>query len=157
MKRVILLPLAVFLIVGFTPIAFSAEDEDHTKLLERERQKFDKEGDPVARVKIGIKISDLLLDDVAEALKEGNYDDMQRELTAYAETIQSAHDSLVGSGRDAAKKSGGFKELEIALRKHVRKFEDFARMLNIQGRLPLEKARDFAVGIREKLLKALFP
>jgi hypothetical protein len=157
MKRVVLLPLVVFLIVGSAPVIFGGEDEDHAKLLERERQKFQKEDDPVSRAKIGIRISDMLLDDIALSVKEGNFDEMEHQLTEYAETIQTAHDTLMGSGRDAARKSGGFKELEIALRKHVRKFEDFARLLNLQKRVPLEKARDFAAGIREKLLKALFP
>ena len=156
MKRVILVLLFVSLSVS-SGLALGREDEDRAKLLEHERQKFEKEGDPVSRTKIGIKISDILLDDVAESVREGKFDDMEHQLTAYAETIQAAHSTLVESGRNASKKSGGFKELEIALRKHVRKFEDFARLLNLQKRVPLEKARDFANGVREKLLKALFP
>jgi hypothetical protein len=156
MKRVILVPISVFLFAS-SGLALGREDEDRAKLLEHERQKFEKEGDPVSRAKIGIKISDILLDDVAESVREGKFDDMEQQLTAYAETIQAAHTTLVESGRNASQKSGGFKELEIALRKHVRKFEDFARLLNLQKRVPLEKARDFANGVREKLLKALFP
>jgi hypothetical protein len=30
-------------------------------------------------------------------------------------------------------------------------------MLNLQSRVPLEKTKDLAAGIRNKLLKALFP
>ena len=45
----------------------------------------------------------------------------------------------------------------MALRQHVRKFEDFARSLNLQRRVPVEQTKDLAVGIRDKLLKALFP
>ena len=78
-------------------------------------------------------------------------------LPQYAATIQYAHEALENSGRNAAKKSDGFRELEIALRKHVRKFEDFARALSLQRRVPLEKTKDLAKAIQEKLLKALFP
>jgi hypothetical protein len=138
-------------------VAFSITDDERAKQLERERQKFEKEDDPVSRAKIGIKISDLLLDDLAESVKEKKYEQMEEQLVVYTYTIQAAHETLVESGRNAAKKSGGFKELEIALRKHARKFEDFARVLNISRRVPLEKAKDFAIGVREKLLKALFP
>ena len=157
MKRVILVPLSVFLLVVSAGLAFAGEDEEREKTLEHERQKFEKEDDPVSRARIGIKISDILLDEVAESVRDGKFENMEQQLNAYAETIQAAHNSLVDSGRNASKKPGGFKELEIALRKHVRKFEDFARLLNLQKRVPLEKARDFAVSVREKLLKALFP
>jgi len=156
MKRAILVPLSVFLFAS-AGLAAGREEEDRAKLLEHERQKFAKEEDPVSRAKIGIRISDILLDEVAESVREGKIENMEQQLAAYADTIQAAHTTLMESGRNASKKPGGFKELEIALRKHVRKFEDFARLLNLQKRLPLEKARDFAVGVREKLLKALFP
>ena len=157
MKHAVIIPLVLFFIGASADVAFSLTDDDRAKQLERERQKFAKEDDPVSRAKIGIKISDLLLDDIAESVKGGKYDQMEQQLMVYTDTIQSAHETLLDSGRNAAKKSGGFKELEIALRKHARKFEDFARLLNITRRIPLEKAKDFAVGVREKLLKALFP
>ena len=157
MKHAVIFPLVLFFIGASADVAFSITDDDRAKQLERERQKFEREDDPVSRAKIGIKIGDLLLDDVAQSVKDGKFDQMEQQLTAYHDTIAAAHESLVDSGRNASKKSGGFKELEIALRKHARKFEDFARLLNIQRRIPLEKARDFANSVREKLLKALFP
>jgi hypothetical protein len=157
MKRVAILPLVVFLIGVCAAAASAAEDEGRAKQLERERQKFEREADPVDRAKIGIKISDILLEEVAESVKDGQFGEMEQKLTVYAETIQASHNGLIESGRNASKKPEGFKELEIALRKHVRKLEDFARVLNLQRRLPLEKARDLAGGIRDKLLKALFP
>ena len=82
---------------------------------------------------------------------------MEQQLTAYAATIESAHQALADSGRNAVNKPSGFRELEIALRKHVRKFEEFARVLNLQRRVPVEKTKNIASGIRDKLLKALFP
>jgi hypothetical protein len=156
MKHAVIFPLVLFFIGASADVALSLTD-DRAKQLERERQKFAREDDPVSRAKIGIKISDLLLDDVAQAVKAGNFEEMEQQLIVYTDTISAAHETLAESGRNAAKKSGGFKELEIALRKHARKFEDFARVLNIQRRLPLEKAKDFANTVREKLLKALFP
>jgi hypothetical protein len=155
MKHVVTLQVVLFLF-GVT-LALGATDQDRARLLEREREKFGKEHDPVTRTKIGIKISDILLEDVAESVKDGEYDVMEQQLTAYADTIETAHRSLIESGRNAAKKPSGFKELEIALRKHVRKLDDFGRVLNLQRRIALDKAKDLATGIRDKLLKALFP
>jgi hypothetical protein len=132
-------------------------NDDRAKELQKEREKLQRETDPVDRAKISIKISDLLLEDVADAVKAGNLSQMQEQLTAYTATIEGAHQTLVESGRNAQKKAGGFRELEIALRKQARKFDDYARMLTTDRREPIEAAKKLAIGIRDKLLKALFP
>jgi hypothetical protein len=157
MRQVVTIPLVLLLMGATTPAAPRASEEDRVKQLEKERQRLERETDLVDRTKIGIKISELLLEGVGESLEKENVAEMEQRLTQYADTIQQAHQSLVDSGRNAVKKPNGFKELEIALRKHTRKLEDFARMLNLQQRVPLEKVKNFARGIQEKLLKALFP
>ena len=153
MKRIALCPL-VLLLISAPAIAGA---ENRALELQREREKLEREKDPVDRAKIGIRISDLLLDNIADSVREGDFTELQAELAAYTTAIESAHKSLVDSGRDAQKKSGGFRELEIALRKQVRKFDDYARMLTTDRREPIEQAKKLATGIRDKLLKALFP
>jgi hypothetical protein len=158
MKRVVTLPLVLPLLFALAPRALAGTDEERARELQKERTKLERETDPVDRAKIGIKISDLLLADVGEAVRDGDLKQMEQQLVEYSAAIQDAHQVLIDSGRNAAKKPGGFKELEIALRKHTRAFDDFTRMVNsIQGRVPLERAKDLAIGIRDKLLKALFP
>jgi len=156
MKQVVIIPFMLLLVGAFAPTG-AATDEVRAKELLKEREKLQKETDPVDRAKIGVKISDLLVEDVGDAVREGDFDELATQLTAYAETIENAHKALVDSGRDAVKKPGGFKELEIALRQHVRKFEDLSRTLNLQRRVPLERTKDLAASIRDKVLKALFP
>ena len=156
MKQVLTIPLVLLLIGGTAPSAL-ALNEDRARQLEKERQKLEDETDPIDRAKIGVKISELLLDDVGDAARDGDFDLMEQDLDEYAAVIQDAHQELVDSGRNALKRPSGFKELEIALRKHLRKFEDLARTLNLERRTPLEKTRDLAGAIRNKLLQALFP
>lgn len=158
MKQVVTFPI-VLLLTGALALAKvpTSSSEARLKELERERTKLEKTSDPVDRAKIGIKISEILLENVGDSVRQGDFAQMETNLTEYTETIQSAHQALVDSGRNASKKPGGFKDLEMALRQHVRKFEDFARSLNLQRRVPLEQTKDVAVGIRDKLLKALFP
>jgi hypothetical protein len=157
MKLVVVSSLVLLLAPALAATTHAASDEERAKELQRERAKLQKETDPVDRAKIGVKISDILMADVSEAVRKSDYDDLEMQLTAYAETIEGAHRALVDSGRDAVKKPSGFKELEIALRQHVRKLDELSRMLNLQRRVPLEKTKDLASGIRDKLLKALFP
>ena len=158
MKQVVALPLVLLLnavlVSAKVPLTSS---EARIKELQKERGRLEKTTDPVERAKIGIKISEILLDNVGDSVRQGDFSQMETNLTEYAETIQSAHQVLLDSGRNAAKKPGGFKDLEMALRQHVRKFEDFARSLNLQRRIPVEQTKDLASGIRDKLLKALFP
>jgi hypothetical protein len=156
MKQVVIVPL-MLLLTGLAATAAATTEEERAKELQKERTRLQKETDPIDRAKIGVKISDILVEDVGEAVREGNFEEMQLQLTAYAQTIESAHKELLDSGRNAVKKPGGFKELEIALRQHVRKFDELSRMLNLQRRVPLEQTKDLATGIRDKLLKALFP
>ena len=157
MKQVVTLQLVLLLAGALTPIALAGTEEERARELAKERLKLEKENDPVDRAKIEIKISEYLLEDVGEAVREGDLAQLEQHLAAYTATIEDAHQVLMDSGRDAVKKPGGFKELEIALRKHIRKFEDFGRALNLQRRAPLEKAKNLATGIRDKLLKKLFP
>jgi len=156
MKQVVLVTL-MLLLTGLAATAAATTEEERARELQKERTRLQKETDPIDRAKIGVKISDILVEDVGEAVREGNFEEMQIQLTAYAQTIESAHKELLDSGRNAVKKPGGFKELEIALRQHVRKFDELSRMLNLQRRVPLEQTKDLATGIRDKLLKALFP
>src|SRR5262245_56902034 len=118
MKQVTVIPLMLLLTGALSPSAGAMTDENRAKELQRERAKLQKETDPVDRAKIGVKISDILMEDVGDAVRRGNLVDMEMQLTAYSETIESAHRELLDSGRDAAKKPSGFKELEIALRQH---------------------------------------
>src|SRR5678816_1849300 len=154
MKRIVTFPLVVLLTGVLAPAVLGGTDEQRAKELQKERTKLEKQTDPVDRAKTGIKISEILLEDVGDSVREGDLDQMEQRLVQYSAAIEDAHKELVNSGRNAAKKPDGFKEMEIALRKHARTFDDFARMINnLQGRIPIERAKDLAVGIRDKLLK----
>ena len=157
MKQIIRLLLVLLLAGALPPVASAASEEERAKELEKERAKLVKETDPVDRAKIGITISDILIEDLGDAVRKGDFSEMQTQLTAYTTTIETAHQTLVESGRNASKKPSGFKELEIALRKHARRFDEFARALNLDRRIPIEQTKTLVIGIRDKLLKALFP
>jgi len=157
MRQKITTAIVLFLIGATFHAAPAAKEQDREQQLQRERQKLERETDPIDRAKIGIKISEILIDDVGDSVRDQQYTEMEEQLTAYSETIQNAHQSLIDSGRNAAKKSSGFKDLEITMRKHARRFEELARMLDLQRRVPLERAKDLAIDIRDKLLKVLFP
>ena len=124
--------------------------------LQKEKDRLTRATDPVQRTKTQIKISEILLVLTGDAVRTGDMEDMQQRLDDYVAAIQDAHKTMVKTGRDAHKKPGGFRDLEIALRRHVNRLKDIGDALTFEERDPVQKARDEAGRIREELLKALF-
>ncbi len=93
---------------------------------------------------------------ISDAVQAGNTELMQKYVAEYVAAIEDAHQTMMKTGRDAHRKPGGFKDLEIALRRHVRQLVDIGKSLNYDERQPLEKAKEEAMDIRDDLLKALF-
>jgi len=124
--------------------------------LEREKDKLKRATDPVGRTKTEIRIAEILLTFVSDAAKAGDQERLEQRLDEYRAAIQDAHQTMARTGRDAHRKPGGFKDLEIALRRQVRQLEDIGQGLSFDQREPVQKAKEEASAIRDQLLKALF-
>jgi hypothetical protein len=124
--------------------------------LQKERTNLARQTDPVGRTKTQIKISEVLLTLVSDAVQAGDMEAMQKYIGEYRAAIEDAHQTMMKTGRDAHRKPGGFKDLEIALRRHVRQLTDIGKSLTYDEREPLEKAKEEAIDIRDDLLKAFF-
>jgi hypothetical protein len=147
-------PLAFLLVFALSSLAF--QSNRNLERLEKERANLLRQSDPVGRTKTEIKISELLLTLISDAVQAGDMEVMQKYIAEYLAAIQDAHQTMMKTGRDAHRKPGGFKELEIALRRHVRQLVDIGKALTFDEREPLDKAKDEAIDIRDDLLKALF-
>jgi hypothetical protein len=124
--------------------------------LENEREKLKRQTDPVGRTKAEIRISEILLTLVRDAVKTGDLELMEQRLEEYVTAIEDARQTMMQTGRDAHRRPGGFKDLEIALRRQVRQLEDIGQGLTFDQREPLDKAKEQAADIRDEMLKALF-
>src|SRR5689334_24252005 len=124
--------------------------------LQREKDKLKRETDPVSRTKSSIKISDILISLSSDAARNGDIEIMDQRLDEYVSTIKEAHQTMMKTGRDAHKKSAGFRDLEISLRKQINQLKDVGQAVTFDQRTGVEKARDEATRIRDDLLKAIF-
>ena len=147
-------PLALLLVFALSSHAF--QSNRNLERLEKEKANLIRQSDPVGRTKTEIKISELLLNLISDAVQAGDMEMMQKYIAEYLAAIQDAHQTMMKTGRDAHRRPGGFKELEIALRRHVRQLVDIGKALTFDEREPLDKAKDEAIDIRDDLLKALF-
>ena len=124
--------------------------------LQRERDKLNRLTDPVDRAKTDITISEILLSLAGDAVKTGEPEVLEKRLGEYADTIRDAHQTMVKTGRDAHRKPAGFKDLEIALRRQIRKLDELGHSVTFDQRDPVDRAKQQASDIRDDLLKALF-
>lgn len=138
-------------------LSFLQTDYDkRLQRLEKEREKLGHQTDPVGRTKTQIKVSEILLMLVSDAVQSGEIEAMEKRLGEYMAAIQDAHQTMTKTGRDAHRRPGGFKDLEIALRRQVRQLEDIGKGLTFDQRDAVDKARDQAADLRDDLLRALF-
>ncbi|MBI4474523.1 MAG: hypothetical protein HY646_17770 [Acidobacteria bacterium] len=124
--------------------------------LEKEKEKLRRQTDPVDRTKTNIKISEILITLVTDAVKANDLEVVELRLDEYVDTIQEAHQTMVKTGRDAHRRPKGFKDLEISLRRQVRQLEDLGGTLAFDDREPVEKAKAQAIEIRDDLIRLLF-
>jgi hypothetical protein len=144
------------LLLTFSLSSPAAQADKQPDRLQKERANLARQTDPVGRTKTEIKISEVLLTLIGNAVQAGDMDLMQKYIGEYLVAIEDAHQTMMKTGRDAHRKPGGFKDLEIALRRHVRQLVDIGKALTFDQREPLEKAKEEAIDIRDDLLKALF-
>jgi hypothetical protein len=144
------------MVLSLTLYGAQTGSDKQLQQLEKEKAKLNRQTDPVGRTKTQIKIAEILLLLISNAVQEGDMDLMHKRLGEYMGAINDAHETMMKTGRDAHRKPGGFKDLEIALRRQVRQLEDIGKALTFDQREPLDKAKDQAVDIRDDLLKALF-
>ena len=138
------------------PNVFSEPRDERLRRFDRELAQLQRTNNPVGRTKIHIRISELRISFVGDAVSMGDFEMMEEQLEGYRTTIKAARDTMVNSGRDASRRSGGFRELEIALRQQVRQLDDIGGRLTFQYREPVEEAITEVSEIRDELLRALF-
>ncbi len=149
--------LALTLISVESSFAQNAQQDDKRLLnLQKEKEKYKRLSDPVARTLSDIKISEILVSLISDAVKAGNKELMEERIAEYTSTIKDGHDVMMNTGRDAHKKSQGFKDLEIALRRQANQLKDIGAALTLDQRDSIDKARQEASSLRDDLIRALF-
>lgn len=139
------------------PNVFTESRDERLRRLDEERARLDRTTDAVGRTRAQIRISDLLVSLMGDAVGDNDMERVEERVRQYRESITDARDTMMNSGRNAESNAAGFRDLEIALRQHVRQLEDIGMGLTFQFREPFETLIDEVTMIRDELLGALFP
>jgi hypothetical protein len=146
-----------FLLIGapvfFAGPPFPRHSDAEARLLAR----LQKEHDPVKKSKEETRLARIKLRQAIEAYEGGNIEQGAQLLSIYLGRIKDSWQTLRSSGRNAARDSRGFKELDIELREDARLLDDLKRRIPYFDRGPIEKAAKEVEQSRAEVLQALFP
>ncbi len=118
---------------------------------------FNRENDPVRKVKVLTKLGDAQFELMRKETDDGNYAQALRTLEGYRDEVRTAEAALKATGADAERKPGGFKQLQIHVRKSLREVDQTIMALPDSQRPPFEAVRQDLSRIDKELIDLLFP
>jgi hypothetical protein len=119
--------------------------------------RIQRETNPVKKAKYQVRLGRMKLQQAIGAYDGSNIELGAQLLSAHVELMQEAWQTLRASGRNAARNSDGFKELEIALREEGRRLEDLKHRVSYFNRPPVEKAAKEIGQVHAEVIQVLFP
>jgi hypothetical protein len=156
MMRRALLTIA-FLLIGASVFLAGASSAPPSQTEAQLLARLQKENDPVRKSKDETRLARLKLGQTIQAYEHGNIEQGAQLVRGYLGRIKNAWQILRSSGRNAARDSRGFKELDIELREDTRLLEDLERRISYFDRDPIQKAEKEIEQVRVEVIQALFP
>jgi hypothetical protein len=146
-----------FSLIGVPALLVGASSPPSSETEAQLLARIQNEHDPVRKSKEETRLARIKLRQVIQAYEQGNMDQGAQLLSAYLGWIKDSWQILRSSGRNAARASQGFKELDIELREDERLLDDLERRVSYFERGPIEKAKKEVEQVRAEVLQALFP
>ena len=139
------------------PNTFSQPRDERLRRYDQERTRLRRSTGAVDRTRIQVRISELVISFMGDAIGDGDFERLERRTAEYREVILNARDTMMNSGRDASRRDAGFRDLEIALRQQVSQLDDIGSLLTFELRQPIEQLAFEVAEIRDELIDAMFP
>ncbi|MDE2664887.1 MAG: hypothetical protein OXI69_01910 [Acidobacteriota bacterium] len=133
-----------------------ARDTKLERQYQGQQAKLKRQGNTVKKVKILIKMSAIDLEFVSRRVRRGLYSDADRMLERYAGAVGRAERVLKDSQRDPQRKPGGFKHLEISLRKQLRQLTDLRDLYPFDRQQVIDRTIACAEAVKRHMIAALF-
>jgi hypothetical protein len=146
--RLAILAAAVVLLPAFLPQKDSSAES---------RAKFDRETNPVRRAKMLPQLGNAEFQDIQNDVSAGNFDDALKMLGLYRDQAASTEKALNASEPDAAKHSGGYRQLEISVREALRHINDILFSVPMDQKKAFSDIRDQLDQMDQRLIRRLFP
>ena len=125
--------------------------------LDEYRVNFERETDPVRKARALPKYGDALIERAGQQLQASEVDAALKTLEQYRDAVATSHSALKASGINGEKKPSGFKQLEIHVRRGVRRLEDLIVNVPFERRKPFEDVQKQLAQVDHELIEMLFP
>jgi hypothetical protein len=139
------------------PNVFTESSDARVQRLAEERGRLQTTTDPVGRTRIQVRISDLLISFVGDAADIGDVELIESRIDEYRQAILDARNTMLNSGRDPLEDANGYRDIEIAIRQHIRQLDDIGSVLSFDRRQTLDNLIAEVAAIRDEMLELLFP
>jgi len=150
--------LVIGLLLAGAPAALAgAPSGPSSETEERLLARIQRETDPIKKSKCVTRLARIKLQQAIEAYEHGNIEQGVQLGRVYVVKVKDSWQLLKNCGRDAARDSRGFKELDIELREDARLIEDLKRRVSYFDRGPIEQTGKELEVVRAEVLQALFP
>ena len=121
------------------------------------RARFSQQNDPVRKAKVLSKLGQAEIELLRKEVSAGQYAEALRLLEEHREEVKATYAALKQSGINPEKKPGGFKDLQIHLRKTSRQLRDAILILPYSQREPFHTIRGELEEMESELIDMLFP
>ena len=145
--------IVALLLVGAPSRAAEPPDEDLPSL----RLQFQQQTDPVKRAKLFSRLGAALLAEMKKQEAAKEYDRVTPLFLEYRDAASAAYAGLVSAKPDAEKHPGGYRELEMHLRRSLHQLNDVVFGMPLEERDALIGPQHDIENIDNRLVKALFP
>jgi len=125
--------------------------------LARRRREYDSQSTPVGKAKKVPKLGDAQFEAARRAMQDAKYDEALRLLHDYRELVTTTREALLAVVPNPEKKSAGFKQMEIHVRKSLDRMTDIIAETPLEQRATFEALRSELDAISKLLIRDLFP
>ena len=119
-------------------------------------QKLKATTNPIGKVKTLIEMADIQLRGAAHKAMDNHFTEADQYLSRYQDLIRQTQEVLKGSGRNAQKKTGGFMDFELALKRQLRALEDLRSVYPYEQSQKLKGTVEEAKAAQENMLAQIF-
>jgi hypothetical protein len=143
-------------VVGFVLLllACSFAVADHVKELQ---EHFDKDSHAGSKVKSLGRLADAQFEAAGKAIQANDYVTAGLTYEKYRDNVRATLDLLKKQEPDADRHPGGYRQLELELRKGIREVQEVELVVPPELRPPLELVNKDLIGMDDELIRLLFP
>ncbi|HEY4977780.1 MAG TPA: hypothetical protein VII25_01325 [Candidatus Acidoferrum sp.] len=121
------------------------------------QSQFDREPHATAKIKILEKLGAAQFAAATHAQKESNFVDIAFIFEKYRDNVRTAFELLKKQEPNSDKHSGGYRHLELQVRRGIREVEEILIIVPEEVRPPLQIVHEDLVHIDDELIRAIFP